>query len=345
MFVAYTRKGVDMKKKQIIGIVVAAVLFIVIGVSSVMTNVIANNMLVEYTADVTSTSTDIWSMAETEAMIPEEEYIGIVSVVGTIQEQTTDYSYFSTSTGYQHNDTIDFINEMMVDEYNKGILLYIDSPGGAVYESEELYSKIVEYQETTGREVWTYMAHYAASGGYYVTASADEIYANLNTTTGSIGVIISGMDMTGLYEKLGIQVVNITSGENKASDLTSEEQIAIYQTIVDESYDRFVSIIVDGRNLSRDEVLELADGRIYTATQAKELGLVDEISTYEEMQEMMSATLGVDTFYEPSTVYDVWSDLFAMLEEAVPKSEAEILVDLSEEFESGVPMYYAETLQ
>lgn len=334
-----------MNKKQIIGMVVAAGLFVVIGASNVLTNMVANKWAVDYTSETEVLVEELWSMAEDTIDTPDEDYIGVVSVVGTIQEQTEDYSYFSTSTGYQHNDTIDFINEMMEDEHNKGILLYIDSPGGTVYESEELYSKIVEYQETTGREVWTYMAHYATSGGYYVTASADQIYANINTTTGSIGVIVSVTDLTGLYEKLGIEEVNITSGENKATDLSSEEQVAIYQAIVDEAYDRFVTVIADGRNMTLTEVINLADGRIYSATQAKELGLIDEISTFEEMQEEMSDAMGTGVFYQPSTEYDVWSDLFATIETATPKSETEILVDLTEEFGSGVPMYYAEQLQ
>lgn len=325
---------------------IAAIVFVAVGASSILTNVVVNNFTTDYVTETEVLAEDFWSMDSAVSVAPSEDYIGIVSVVGTIQEQTTDTSYFgTTSSGYQHNDMMDFIDEMMVDEYNKGILLYVDSPGGTVYESEELYSKIVEYQETTGREVWTYMAHYAASGGYYVTASADQIYANRNTTTGSIGVIISGYDMTGLYEKLGIEIVNITSGENKATDLTDENQIAIYQAIVDESYERFVEIIALGRGMSESEVIELADGRIYTASQAQELGLVDVISTYDDMQEEMSMALGTSHFYQPTTTADIWSSLWASVEEVIPKTEAEILVDFTEQLGSGVPMYYAEQLQ
>ncbi len=335
-----------MNKKQLIGLAIAAVIFVAIGASNVITNVVADNMKAEYVSEVDMLSEEFWAMDGAVSSAPSEAYIGVVSVVGTIQEQTSDSGYFSTSTsGYQHNDMMDFIDEMIEDENNQGILLYIDSPGGTVYESEELYSKIVEYQEATGREVWTYMAHYAASGGYYVTASADEIYANRNTTTGSIGVMISGYDLTGLYEKLGIEVVNVTSGENKVMEFSDEETIEIYQAIIDESYDRFVEIIVDGRGLSLDEVVELADGRIYSASQALELGLIDEISTYDEMQEEMMDTLGVYTFYEPTTTADIWSSLWASVEEVIPKSEAEIVSDFVAELGSGVPMYYAEQLQ
>ena len=127
----------------------------------------------------------------------------------------------------------------MGDGNNQGILLYVDSPGGTVYESEELYLKLKEYKEQTGRPVWDYMAHYAASGGYLISMAADKIYANPNTTTGSIGVIMSGFDMTGLYEKLGIRYVSITSGDFKDSSKMTDEQIAVYQEQVDEFYSKF----------------------------------------------------------------------------------------------------------
>ena len=140
----------------------------------------------------------------------------------------------------------------MQDSNNKGILLYVDSPGGTVYESEELYLKLQEYKETTDRPVWDYMAHYAASGGYMVSMASDRIYANPNTVTGSIGVIMSGYDLTGLYEKLGIRYVSITSGANKDSSQLTNEQIAIYQTQVDEYYNKFVNIVAEGRDMSEE---------------------------------------------------------------------------------------------
>ena len=173
----------------------------------------------------------------------------------------------------------------------------------------------------------------------------DRIYANPNTVTGSIGVIMSGYDLTGLYEKLGIRYVSITSGENKDSSQLTDEQIAIYQTQVDEYYNKFVGIVSEGRSMSEDDVKALADGRTYTAKQAQENGLIDEISLYEDMKDAMSKELGTDEFYELETPVSVWSSLFAKAEEIVPKSEAQILTETAEEMESGVPMYYAEQLQ
>ena len=325
-----------MKNKQIIGLVVAGAVFIVTGVTSVVTNTLSAKTLAD---DVTT-----MLAGDMEFDPPGDDYIGVVNVVGTIQEQTQS-SVLDTASGYQHNTTMDYINNLMNDSDNKGILLYVDSPGGAVYESEELHDKLIEYKETTGRPIWTYMAHYAASGGYMTSVTADKIYANKNTVTGSIGVIMSGYDMSGLYEKLGIRYVSITSGVNKDSSKMTDEQIAIYQSQVDECYQEFVDIVADGRGMSEDQVKALADGRTYTAKQAQANGLIDEIATYEDMTAQMSSTLGVDEFYTPSVKDNVLSTLFSKAKELVPKSEAQILKETAEEKESGVLMYYAEQLQ
>lgn len=189
------------------------------------------------------------------------------------------------------------------------------------------------------------MEHYAASGGYYVSAASDKIYANPNTTTGSIGVIISGYDMSGLYEKLGIRSFSITSGANKDMSEMNEEQVSIYQAMVDESYERFVQIVADGRGMSEEEVKKLADGRIYTAKQAKANGLVDEICLYEEMKAAMAQEVGNVIFYKPSVKENVFASFFGKMETMKTKSETEVLTELTEKFGNGVLMYYAEQLQ
>ena len=306
-----------MKNKQIICLVVAWAVFIVTGVTSVLTNTLSANTMAE---DVTT-----MLAGELEFDPPADDYIGVVNVVGTIQEQTQS-SVLDTSSGYQHNTTMDYIDNLMDDSDNKGILLYVDSPGGAVYESEELHDKLIEYKETTGRPIWTYMAHYAASGGYMTSVTGDKIYANKNTVTGSIGVII-------------------TSGVNKDSSKLTDEQVAIYQSQVDECYQEFVNIVADGRDMSADQVKALADGRTYTAKQAKANGLIDEIATYQDVMNQMASELGVDEFYTPSSEESILAAIFSKAEKLVPKSEAQILKETAEEKESGVLMYYAEQLQ
>lgn len=325
-----------MKKKQIVGLVIAAVLFIAVGVSSVLTNTFSQKILNE------TVSGALTEVQETDA--PMEDYIGLIRVEGTIQEQTQT-GMFEIPSGYQHMDTLNDIDRMMYDENNKGILLYVDSPGGTVYESVELYEKLQEYREYTGQPVWVYMAHYAASGGYMISMASDVIYANPNTTTGSIGVIMAGYDMTGLYEKLGIRYVSITSGENKDSSQFTDEQIALYQEQVDECYEDFVNKVAEGRGMSENEVKELADGRTYTAKQALKNGLIDEISLYDDMVMDMEDSLGVYQLYEPEYSYGMLASFFSRVESLVPKSEAQILTDTAAELESGVPMYYAEQLR
>ena len=315
--------------------VIAAALFIVIGISSVLTRQVSNNMLDSIVEQA--------MLGNTAVSLPYDPFIAVVNVQGTIEAEV-ETSTFGSEQSYRHRRTLDYIDMLITDPDNRGILLYVDSPGGTVYESEELYLKLREYKEETERPIWNYMASYAASGGYYVAMMSDMIYANPNTTTGSIGVMIAGYDMAGLYEKLGIREVTITSGRNKATTFT-DEQIEIYQSIVDESYERFVEVIAEGRNMTTEEVIALADGRIYTAKQAKEHGLIDEISLYEEMKEVMSEELGVSEFYSLPKEDNVFSQLFSSVSSVIPKSEAQILKELSLEKESGVLLYYADILQ
>lgn len=325
-----------MKKKQIIGLVVAAVLFIVIGVTSVLTNTFSQKMF--------NMAAESKLSGDYDFNAPQSDYIAVVCVEGVIQQQT-ETDMFSVAKGYQHTTTMEYVDRLMSDNNNKGILLYVDSPGGTVYESEELYLKLEEYKKETDRPIWAYMAHYAASGGYMASLTADRIYANQNTVTGSIGVIMSGYDLTGLYEKLGIRYVSITSGAYKDSSTLNEEQIAIYQSQVDETYTSFVDKVEKGRGMSEEEVVKLADGRTYTAQQAKDNGLIDDICLYEDMKTAMSQKFGVDEFYNLEHHDNVFASLFEKAESFIPKSEAQVLKETAEEMESGVLMYYAEGLR
>ena len=215
-----------------------------------------------------------------------EDYIGQLTVEGTIAESVSGNMLTGTSS-YYHEWTLDMIDQMMADQENKALLLYVNSPGGTIYASDELYLKLKEYKETTGRPVYSYMASEAASGGYYISAAADRIIANRNCWTGSIGVTIGTLyDVSELLDKLGVSTVTITSGRNKAmgstTDPMTKEQREIFQSLVDEAYDQFVGIVAEGRHMKERKVRKLADGRIYTAKQALENGLIDQIASYEE---------------------------------------------------------------
>ena len=334
-----------MKTKQIVGIIVAAFAIIAVGVTGVLSNVIQN----KFAAEETSAWTDLFSMDTTgELTIPEEDFVGVIDVVGEIGPSSS--SVYGTGGSYDHSLYMDFIDEMMYADNNKGIMLYVDSPGGTVYESDELYVKLMEYKEETGRPIWAYFASEACSGGYYIAMAADEIYANRNCWTGSIGVIVSLMNLEGLYDKLGIEEINIASGANKAmgaagSELT-EEQRAILQSLVDEAYDQFVDIIAKGRNMSDADVRKLADGRIYSAQQALKVDLIDAIGSYEEAVDAFIAKEKFAEniyFYAPeSGMDDLMSYLFYAAEQIKPKSDSELATEIIENNGNGVLKYYAE---
>jgi protease-4 len=209
---------------------------------------------------------------------------------GTISE--SDSSSLLSSSTYHHQWLLNCIDDMMRDKDNKGLIIFVNSPGGSVYASDELYYKIKEYQKKTGRPVYSYMASEAASGGYYISSPCDRIIANRNCWTGSIGVTIGTLyDVTGLLKKMGVRTVTITSGRNKAMGSSAvkmtSEQRKIFQGLVDEAYDQFVGVVASGRHMKAGTVRKLADGRVYTAKQAKTNGLIDEIATFDQAKQDM----------------------------------------------------------
>ncbi len=338
-----------MSKKQTTGLIVAAVIFVVVGIISVITNALSSKMT------ESSESMDMDSVMESfygtsyqalAQMPTTEDFVAVVPIEGTIQASTEESSLYGTTATYNHDMLMEYVNLLIENDCNKGIVLRLNTPGGTVYEADELYMKLMEYKEKTGRPIWAYMESQCCSGGVYLAAAADEQYANRITTTGSIGVILSTYDMSELYEKLGIKEVNIVSSENKdmgsVGKPMSAEQKAIYQSFVDEYYERFIEIVATGRNMSVAEVKKLADGRIYTASQAVDNGLIDGIKSSEEFDAYVKEQCGEDTFFEPSSEANPWAQLFGMVTESKEKSEAEVLVDLMNQVGSGVPMYYAE---
>ncbi|MDF1662613.1 MAG: signal peptide peptidase SppA [Planctomycetota bacterium] len=173
------------------------------------------------------------------------------------------------------------------DDTIKAIVLRVDSPGGGVTASDQIYDAILKYKKATNKPVIVSMGGICASGGYYVSAPADWIFAEPTTITGSIGVIMQGMNFSKLFDKYGIQDVSITSGPNKAllnsSAPIDEQHLKILQTTVDSMYGRFVEIVATGRKLSKEEIKakNIADGRVFTADQALELKLVDQVGYLE----------------------------------------------------------------
>ncbi|MFV0516326.1 MAG: signal peptide peptidase SppA [Aminipila sp.] len=266
---AFENKVVDKKKKLRRNLIIFAIII----VATVMLGVACKSIMGD-------------SSTGTANIYPSGPYIAKVSVEGAISAQGgTDY--FGTPIGYQHQWTLDTIDELMEDDNNTGLILFVNSPGGGVYESDELYFKIKEYKEVTGRPVYSAMGSMAASGGYYISAPCDKIFANRNCWTGSIGVTMGTMfDFSEFFQRYGIKTNTVTSGANKAmgsvTEPMSEEQKQIFQSIVDEAYEQFVGIVAEGRKMDINKVKQIADGRIYTAKQALQLGLIDEIGTFDD---------------------------------------------------------------
>ena len=268
---------------------------------------------------------------------PNEPYIGVLFVEGAITSDSKDT--WGIPYGYQHQFTLDTIDDLMVDRNNKGIMLFVNSPGGGVYESDELYFKLKEYKNTTDRPVYAYMGSMAASGGYYISAPADKILANRNTWTGSIGVTIGTLfDFSELLENYGIKSVTITSGKNKAMgsmmDPLTAEQKEIFQTLVDEAYLQFVNIVAEERNIELEATKKIADGRIYTARQALELNLIDAICPYEDALADMAKTYDLHDCEVYNFTYKDTS-FFGLLFNKLPlpnlpKSDAEAVLSLIE---------------
>ena len=204
-----------------------------------------------------------------------DETIQKISIEGEIGAEMTNT--------YSRASIINQIKEAKSNSNVKAILLSVNTPGGGVYETAELYNEL----KNSGKDVYVSMKKQATSGGYYVSMAAKKIFANTETTTGSLGVIMSFVSAQKYLNDHGIKQETIRSGEQKAvGGLTEdlpESTRKIYQEQNKEAYDRFVKAIAQGRSMSEDEVRKLADGRTYTGTQAVENKLVDKIGTEEDL--------------------------------------------------------------
>jgi protease-4 len=172
------------------------------------------------------------------------------------------------------------------DDRVKAIVLRINSPGGTVTASDILYHEITHFKERRKIPVVASILDVGASGGYYVALAADQIVVHPTTVTGSIGVLMLTLNSSGLLEKIGVSANYITSGARKDMGspfraLTAEER-AIFQEFIDRLYGRFVALIVRERRIDEARVRQFADGRIYTASEALGLGLVDRIGYLED---------------------------------------------------------------
>ena len=217
--------------------------------------------------------------------------VAIVRVEGAIASGERSAGYAS---GAFSEEIIKHLEWAEADASVKAIVLRINSPGGGVVASNEIYERLLEIDKL----IVASMGEMAASGGYYVACAADKIVANPATMTGSIGVISQIVELDELMKKLGVEVIVVKSGAYKDTggfhrDMTDEER-ALFRAMIDEVYQSFVQIVVQGRGLPEEKVRELADGRVYTGLQAQQLGLVDELGNLPRAIELAAEMGGIE---------------------------------------------------
>jgi protease IV len=197
-------------------------------------------------------------------------------------------------------DSRDVIQQLQRYEDNdsvRAILLNIDSPGGGVAVSQELYTEVKRLREKKGKTVVAYMSSTGASGAYYVACAANKIVANPGTIVGSIGVIAEWINYGDLMEWAKIKDVVLKTGEFKdtgsASRPLTEREKTYFQALIDDMYVQFVEAVAGGRNLEIQEVRALADGRVFTGRDAKDKKLVDEIGNFQDAVDVTAKLAGI----------------------------------------------------
>ncbi len=227
--------------------------------------------------------------------------VGIVRVEGPI-ELSAPSGLFGLPAGAE--SVVKRLDTLAKDSSIKAVVIRINSPGGTVAATQEIYEKILKLRKKNIPVVAS-MGDVAASGGYYVAAACNHIVANYGTVTGSIGVIAYSPNLRRLFDKFGIQMNVIKSGKYKDilathRDMTSEER-ALLQEMIDSSYGKFVKDIAVGRNMSESDILKIADGRVMSGSTALENKLVDQTGTFEDAIMKARELAGLD---EDSPVYE-----------------------------------------
>ncbi|SDH97414.1 protease-4 [Planococcus glaciei] len=215
-----------------------------------------------------------------------DKRIAVLNVEGTIQD-TGEAASLLGGTGYNHDLFMEQLEQVKNDDSIKAVMLKVNSPGGGVVESAQIYDKITEIQEETKKPFYVSMGAVAASGGYYISAPADKIFVNRETMTGSLGVIMQTVNYGELAKKYGVDFVTIKSGPFKdigspTREMTADEQ-ALLQEMLDDSYEAFVDVIEEGRGMSEEQVKKVADGRIMNGRQAVEAKLADDFGFEEDV--------------------------------------------------------------
>lgn len=332
-----------MNTKRWIALVIAAAVLLV--------SLLVNSVFSMFQSDFASNFEDLMATetSQFDERIIEQgsanSKIAVLAVDGAIQDTGDASSLFGTA-GYNHRQFMQKLEQVKEDDSVKAVMLKVNSPGGGVVESAEIYDKITEIQEETGKPFYVSMGAMAASGGYYIAAPAEKIFVHRETLTGSIGVIMQSVNYGELAERLGIDFVTIKSGPYKdimspTRDMT-EEEMALLQEMLNDSYEGFVDIIVEGRGLPEEQVRAVADGRIMNGRQAIEANLADDFGYAEDVIEGLRTDFDLANAqvieYGPS---QGWGSLFAIKVQSLFGNdiETQLLTKLMTEYSAPRMMY------
>jgi len=222
--------------------------------------------------------------------------IGVLYISGVIHAGKSSIGGFMSEQTSGSDSIVGILNKAAKDDGIKAVLIRVNSPGGSAAASQEIYNAIVRLKEK--KPVIVSMGDVAASGGYYISAASDKIFADPATLTGSIGVIMQFLNYGGLFEKYGLEGVTIKSVKYK--DIGSPyrkmlpEERAILQSALDSVHQQFVRDVAKGRGLKVEEVVKIADGRVFTGEQAQKIKLVDKLGGMQEAIEYAAKKGGLD---------------------------------------------------
>ncbi len=218
------------------------------------------------------------------------------------------------------------------DKSIKGVVFRVESPGGGVVASQEIYEEVRKVRDA-GKPVVVSMGSVAASGGYYVSCGGSRIVANRGTLTGSIGVIMEFIHYNKLMDKIGVDATTIKTGKLKDAGSpmrpTTEEDKKYFEALTNDVYEQFIGVVIEERELPRDTVIALADGRVFTGEQALCVGLIDTLGTYEDAINIAAKLAGIKG--EPQLVKErkrrspIYESLFGSVKEELSELKQQYL--------------------
>ncbi len=255
-------------------------------------------------------------------LISVSDKIGVIDINGPI---VSAYDLTETLMDFSDNQSI------------KAVILRIDSPGGAVGPSQEIYQEVLKLQKK--KPVIVSMGSVAASGGYYVAAAAGRLFANPGTITGSIGVIMTFPNYEELMQKVGVATVVVKSGRFKdmgsATRPFTEDERKLLQAMINDVHAQFVEAVSQGRELPAEEVVKIADGRIFSGRQALELGLIDELGGFQAALRYAAELTGLGD--DPALIFPA-KKRQSLLEKIINGAVGDLFLEVRQRWQAG-PQY------